>query len=83
MLARRTEELFYTGMPYVNKERYSAVVNSRPRSYELYNIRNDPGELYNLARIEKQRFQEMQKKLDEYLKDVQKDYPDWNEELKL
>ncbi len=79
MIARRTEELFYPGMPYDHEKHYPAVVNSRARSHELYNIRHDPGELYNLAAIKKQKFQEMRKRMDEYLKDVQQDCPDWGE----
>lgn len=77
LIARRTEELFYPGMPYDHEEHYPAVVNSRPRAHELYNIRNDPGELYNLARTEKQKFEQMKNRMDEYLKDVQQDCPDW------
>ncbi|MHC4070678.1 MAG: sulfatase family protein [Planctomycetota bacterium] len=79
MIARRTEELFYPGMPYNHQKHFPAVVSSRPRSHELYDIKNDPGELFNLARTEKQIFEQMRKRMDEYLEDVQQDCPDWGE----
>jgi arylsulfatase A len=78
MIARRTEELFYPGMPYDHEKNYKSVVNSKPRSCELYNIRTDPGELYNLSGSETKKYQEMKAKMEEYLEDVQRDCPDWS-----
>jgi len=84
LIARRTEERFFPGGGYIHQKHFQSIVRCKPLagSYELYDLMNDPGETRNIAGIKRQKFQEMQKQMDAYLKDVQAECPDWDVNVK-
>ena len=51
---------------------YTPGQGNTPRKYELFNLKNDPGELNNLASTEKEVFIDLEKRLTAYRKRFQK-----------
>ena len=44
LIARRTGELFYPGLPVDHARCFAEITNCKPRSYELYDVVADPGQ---------------------------------------
>jgi arylsulfatase A len=76
LLARRTEELYRSGTPYT-PERYKAISHCKTRSHEIFNLRKDPMQVMNLAKIETERLKKMRAQLDEILVELQKETLSW------
>ena len=76
LLAGRTEEQFRAGTPY-SPNRYPAIGLCKTRQHELYNLRKDPMQVSNLAKLETARLKEMRAQLDKILLSVQKESISW------
>lgn len=49
---------------------WKLIYNEDEGTYELYNLREDPGESYNLNQVEKDKFLFLKEKLGDFIKDV-------------
>jgi arylsulfatase A len=76
MLARRTQQEYRAGTPY-SAERFAALKESRTRSHQLYNLRQDPMEVVDLARKDPKLLGRMKARLDDLLKGMQEEMPSW------
>ncbi|MFH0935282.1 MAG: sulfatase [Candidatus Omnitrophota bacterium] len=47
---------------------WKLIATRKKNEYELYNLKNDPGELINLVSTEKEQFKVLKQKLDNYIK---------------
>lgn len=76
MLARHDGEKYREGTPY-SPDRFEAVGRSGIRGHELYNLRQDPMEVVDLADQEPTRLNRMKQTLDTLIADMQKTMPSW------
>lgn len=76
LLARRDQEQYRSGTPY-SPARFPALGKSKTRSHQLYNLRQDPMEVVDLARKEPEQLNKMRSRLDNLFKDMQKTMPSW------
>jgi arylsulfatase A-like enzyme len=76
LLARRTMGDYRAGTSFV-PERIAAVKLCRPRSPQLFNLRKDVTQTYDLAEEEPDRFADMYDQLQRRLQAVQDEAPVW------
>ena len=79
MLARRTGEQYSPGTGF-EPGRMPAIKESKPRAYELYNLKNDVGQTRFVQDIYPDVFSNMKSKMDKIFTDVQNESPIWNED---
>ena len=80
LIARRTGNLFYPGMPVSNEQLYPVINTCKPRAHELYRVSEDLREVYNLKSKEKEIFEKMRKQLDAHWGKIKQDLVDWDDE---
>ena len=77
MIARRTGDLFYPGLPVSHERRFPVIMECEPRSHELYRISEDPSEYHDVKGREPETFARMRDEMNAYLDDIRKDCVDW------
>ena len=80
LIARRTGELFYPGVPVSHERRFPVMMGCQPRSHELYRISEDPGEYYDLSRQEQETFHRMREEMNIFWEKMKQDCVDWGME---
>ena len=76
LLASRDREKYRAGTPYAS-DRFDAVNKCRTHSHQLYDLRQDPMEVVDLAKQQPERLEKMKCTLTSLLKDIQHDMPSW------
>lgn len=76
ILARRTEDLYYPGT-FFSRKRVPTIKKSKPRSYELYNLKDDVGQTRFVQNIYPEVFEEMKSEMDTLFFEIQKEGPVW------
>ncbi|MEN8117368.1 MAG: sulfatase-like hydrolase/transferase [Bacteroidota bacterium] len=79
MLARRTGDQYSPGTGFT-PERTPAIIESKPRSYELYNLKDDVGQTRFVQDIYQDVFSEMKAEIDKIFSDVQSEGPVWSKD---
>ena len=79
MLARRTGDHYMPGTGF-EPARMPAIKESNPRSYELYNLKEDVGQTRFVQDIYPDVFIEMKLQIDKIFSDVQNESPVWSED---
>ena len=79
MLARRTGDHYMPGSPF-KPARMPAIKESIPRSYELYNLKDDVGQTRFIQGKYPDVFTKMKSDIDKIFSDVQKESPVWTED---
>jgi arylsulfatase A len=79
MLARRTEEQYMPGTGF-EPSRMPAIKESKPRSYELYNLKDDVGQTRFVQDVYPEIYEGMKFEIDKIFSDVQKESPVWSKD---
>ena len=79
MLARRTGDHYMPGTGFT-PERMASIKEIDPRSYELYNLKDDVGQTRFVQDVYPKVFDEMKSELDKIFSDIQNDAPVWTRE---
>lgn len=79
MLARRTGDHYMPGTGFM-PSRMPAIKESKPRSYELYNLKEDIGQTRFVQDIYPDIYEKMKSIIDDLFSDIQKDSPVWSED---
>jgi arylsulfatase A len=79
MLARRTGDHYMPGTGF-EPVRMPAIKESNPRSYELYNLKDDVGQTRFVQDIYPEVYNEMKSEIDKLFSDVQKESPVWTKD---
>ena len=79
MLARRTGDHYMPGTGFV-PSRMPAIKESKPRSYELYHLKDDIGQTRFVQDIYPDVYVEMKSAIDDIFSDVQMESPIWSED---